>query len=150
MLEIMLSRPQGLSDQLEAMHRLLARSLGVDGAPATLRSAAQGAFPEINMGRSANAVEVFVFAPGLDAGSIDVTVERNVLKIAGSRAASIPRSDETVQLYANERPEGRFVRAVSLPDDADTSRVDARYRDGVLRVSVALAEAAKPQRIAVQ
>ena len=150
MLETMFNRPQGLFDQLDAMHRLLSRSLGVEGAPGTIRSVAHGAFPEINVGRTAKSVEVFVFAPGLDAASIDVTVERGVLKIAGAREPGPSKADAGVQSYAHERPMGRFARGISLPDDADTSRIDARYRDGILRVSIALNEAAQPQRITVQ
>lgn len=150
MLETMFARPQGVFDQLDAMQRLLSRSLGIEGSPGTIRSVAQGAFPEINVGRTAKSLEVFVFAPGLEAPSIDVVVERNVLKVSGARSSRIPRSDNNVQLYANERPEGKFVRAVSLPDDADTSRVEAKYKDGILRVSVALVEPAQPQRITVQ
>ena len=146
----MFARPQGLFDQLDAMHRLLSRSLGVEGSPGTIRSVAQGSFPEINVGRTAKSLAVFVFAPGLDAKSIDVVVERNVLKVSGARTSGIPRNDNNVQLYANERPEGKFVRAVSLPDDADTARVEAKYKDGILRVSIGLVEPAQPKRIAVK
>ena len=150
MLEIMHTRPQGLLDQIDAMQRLLARSLGVDGAPGGIRSVAYGAFPEINVGRTPTSVEVFAFAPGIDASSLDVTIERNVLKISGTRASGIPSREAKAQLYANERPEGRFSRAVSLPDDVDPLRVEAKYRDGVLRITVALSASAQPQRIAVQ
>jgi len=148
MIDTMLSRPQSLFDQLESMQRLLARSFG-DGAPGGIRAVGYGAFPEINVGRTPTSVEVFAFAPGIDASSLDVTIERNVLKIAGTRPAPSPGRDAQVQLYANERPQGRFSRAVSLPDDVDPLKVDAKYRDGVLRVSIALSAAAQPQRIAV-
>src|ERR1700742_728162 len=100
----MLSRPQGLFDQLETIHRLLARAGGFDGAPGGIRSVAYGAFPGINVGRTSSSVEVFSFAPGIDASSLDVTIERNVLKISGTRTSAIPRRDAQVQLYANERP----------------------------------------------
>jgi HSP20 family protein len=150
MLATLFARPQTLFDQLDAMQRLLSQSPGGNAGPSALRSVAHGAFPEINVGRGATSIEVFVFAPGLDAASIDVTVERNVLKISGTRASGIPQGEGRVQLYANERPDGRFARGVSLPDDADTSRIDARYRNGILRISVALSAAAQPQRIAVQ
>ena len=149
MLEMMLSRPQSLVDQLETVRRLLARSSNADGAPGSIRSVAYGAFPEINVGRTATSVEVFAFAPGIEPASLDVTIERNVLKISGVRASALPRRDAKVQVYANERPEGRFSRAVSLPDDVDPLKVEATYRDGVLRVSIALSAAAQPQRIAV-
>lgn len=150
MLEIMSTRPQSLFDQLDAMHRLLSRSFGVEGAPGAIRSVAYGAFPEINVARTASSVEVFAFAPGIDASSVEVTIERNVLKISGVRASGIPSRDAKVQLYANERPEGRFSRAVSLPDDVDPLKVEAKYRDGILRISIAVSAAAQPQRITVQ
>ena len=150
MFDTLLSRPQSLFDQLDAMQRLLSRSLGTEGAPGGIRSVAYGAFPEINVGRTPASIEVFAFAPGIDAASLDVTIERNVLKIAGARASTLPERDAKVQLYANERPAGRFSRAVSLPDDVDPLKVEARYLDGVLRISVALNAAAQPQRIAVR
>jgi HSP20 family protein len=150
MIDTMLSRPQSLFDQLETMQRLLSRSLGAEGAPGGIRSVAYGAFPEINVGRTPASVEVFAFAPGIDTASVEVTIERNVLKISGVRTSAIPARDTKMQLYSNERPEGHFSRAVSLPDDVDPLKVEAKYRDGILRVSVALNVAAQPQRIAVQ
>ncbi len=84
------------------------------------------------------------------AASIDVTVERGVLRISGERDGAGRGKDAKVQAYAAERPVGRFSRAVSLPDDADTSKVEAKYRDGVLQVSIGLSESAQPQRSKVQ
>lgn len=150
MFDTMLSRPQSLFDQLESLQRLLTRGGTGEGLPGSIRSVAFGAFPEINVGRTPKSVEVFAFAPGIDASSLDVTIERNVLKVSGTRSPAIPKGDNKVQLYANERPQGRFSRAVSLPDDVDATKVDAKYRDGILRVSIALSAAAQPQRISVQ
>jgi HSP20 family protein len=149
MLDTMFHRPQGLLDQLTTLHQALSRSLG-DGLPDAIRSVAAGSFPGINVGRTAKTVEVYAFAPGLDAGSIDVTVERGVLKISGERRGASQAGGDKVQAYAAERPQGRFTRALSLPDDVDTAKVEAKYRDGVLRVSIGLHEAAQPQRINVQ
>ena len=59
-------------------------------------------------------------------------------------------NDERVGVFSRERPSGRFRRAISLPDDVDPQRIDATYRDGVLRVSVARRESAQPKRIAIQ
>jgi HSP20 family protein len=146
----MLSRPQGLFEQIETIHRLLARASGVEGAPGGIRAVAYGAFPEINVGRTPTSVEVFAFAPGVDAASLEVTIERNVLKVSGARADLVPKTDGKVHLYANERPEGRFSRALSLPDDVDPLKVDATYRDGILRISIGLSASAQPRRIAVQ
>jgi len=148
MIDALFYRPQGLFDQLASLQRTLSRSLA-DGLPDAIRSTAAGSAPPVNIGRTPASIEVYAFAPGLDAGSIDVTIERGVLRIAGERKPVQP-GNEPVQTYASERSHGRFVRALSLPDDADTSKVEAYYRDGLLRVSVALQASAQPQRIAVQ
>ena len=150
MRDTMLSRPQGLFEQLETIHRLLARGAGFEVAPGGIRSVGFGAFPELNVGRTPKSVEVFAFAPGIATSTLDVTIERNVLKISGDRSSGIPEGDARLQVYANERPAGRFSRAVSLPDDVDPLKVQATYRDGILRVSVGLNASAQPQRISVQ
>ena len=150
MLDTMFHRPQGLFDQLNSLHQALTRSLAADGTPDAIRYVAAGSFPGINVGRTPTSVEVYAFAPGLDAASIDVTVERGVLKISGERRHTGPAGDPKVQTYAAERPVGRFTRALTLPDDADTGKVEASYRDGVLRVSVGVQETMQPQRIAVR
>jgi len=139
-----------LFDQLTSLQQALARSMSGDGTPNAIRSVAAGSFPGLNVGRTPKTVEVYAFAPGLDANSIDVTVERGVLRISGERRADAQAANPEVQTYAAERPQGRFTRALSLPDDVDTSKVEAKYRDGVLQVSIGLQEGSQPQRITVQ
>jgi HSP20 family protein len=95
-------------------------------------------------------VEIYAFAPGLDASKIDVTLDRGVLRISGERRSAIPDADGKVHVYTRERGTGSFTRAISLPDDVDPGRVNASYRDGVLQVSVARRESAQPKRITVQ
>ena len=68
----------------------------------------------------------------------------------GVRPASVPAEDGKSSVYANERFAGTFKRVISLPDDADPSRIEARYRNGVLRVTIARRESAQPRRIQVQ
>ena len=145
-----LYRPQALLEQLSQLQQALSRSLTPGGAPDGIRAAAAGSFPPINVGRTERSIEVYAFAPGLDAQGIDVTVERGVLRLSGERRPTERQAGQGVQVYAAERWHGRFSRAVALPDDADTTSVQASYRDGVLRVSVGLREAARPQRITVQ
>src|SRR4051794_19661689 len=94
-----------------------------------------GAFPALNVGTSAEALEIYAFAPGIDAQSIDVSVEKGLLAISGERAAqsgtgSSGGKSEERDVYANERFSGRFRRVVALPEDADPSRVEASYRNG--------------------
>lgn len=107
-------------------------------------------YPALNVGLRPESVEVYAFAPGLDPASIKVDLDRGVLSLAGERAASLPTaSDEKRTLHQAERFAGRFRRVVSLPDDIDPEQVSARYRDGVLQVSVARKPVQPARRINV-
>jgi HSP20 family protein len=111
-------------------------------------------FAALNIGTTPTSVEVYAFAPGVDAASLDVQVDQGVLTLTGERKAQAPadeaRTGAAVRYQQDsERFEGRFVRRVALPDDADASRVEASYRDGVLRITVARREAPQPRRVAV-
>jgi len=83
-------------------------------------------------GGTAQSVEVYAFAPGLDPATLDVNLDRGVLTIAGERKAGLPAQDEKTAVHINERFAGRFRRVVTLPDDVDPDGVSATYRDGVL------------------
>jgi HSP20 family protein len=111
------------------------------------------AFPQLNVGTSTDAVEIYAFAPGIDPKSIDVSVEKGLLAIAGERAAQpnnvqgeAPRERN---VYANERFAGKFRRVIALPEEADPARVEASYRNGVLKVVVPKRESSKPRQIQV-
>lgn len=83
--------------------------------------------------------------PGIDAESIDIDVERNVLTVRAERPA-LARDKE---MLAAERPRGVFSRQLILGDNLDTERVRAGYDSGVLRLSIPIAERAKPRKISV-
>jgi HSP20 family protein len=85
--------------------------------------------------------------PGVDPGSVDVSVENGMLTISAHRSA---RSDESAQWLANERFFGNFRRQISLGEGVDTSAIKATYENGVLTVTIPLAESAKPRKIAVE
>lgn len=152
MYESMMSYPGSLYGQFDRLRRELDDVFGAAGSPSSIRAVAPGTFPAINVGSTPQSIEVYAFAPGLDADKINVTLDRKVLTLSGERAPDLGDSgdDQPVSFYSRERLHGRFKRAVSLPDDIDPAQVKATYRNGVLRVSVARREAVQPQRIAVQ
>jgi HSP20 family protein len=150
MYESMLNFPHSLFGQFERLRRELDDTFGVAGLPNSIRSVASGRLPAVNVGRTPSSVEIYAFAPGLDAAKIDVTVDRGVLRISAERASAIPADDAKVSVYTRERESGSFTRAVALPDDVDPQHVQAHYRDGVLQVSIARREALQPRRIQVQ
>ena len=96
-------------------------------------------------GRTPNSVEIYAFAPGLDASKIEVTIDRGVLRISGERATAFPRRRARSTSMRTSAAAGSFTRAVSLPDDVDPAHVNASYRDGVLQVSVARREVGPTQ-----
>ena len=132
-----------LQDRID---QLFAGSRGASSIRAVSRA---GAFPALNVGTWAEALEIYAFAPGIDPGSIDVTVEKGLLTLSGERKSSDPRNQDA-SVYAKERFDGAFRRVVSLPEDADPGRVEASYRNGVLKVVVHRLEAAKPRQISVK
>ncbi|HUC13012.1 MAG TPA: Hsp20/alpha crystallin family protein [Acidimicrobiales bacterium] len=84
--------------------------------------------------------------PGIDPASIDLDVERNVLTV---RAERKPSTGPDVELVASERPRGVFSRQVILGDALDTDGITAAYTGGVLRLTIPVAERAKPRKIAI-
>ncbi len=147
MVATLLRTPASWFADFDRLQRELDRSLAGFGLPVSIRAAGGESFPPLNIGSTPQALEVYAFAPGIDPAQLEVTVDRNLLTIAGKRLLPQPAKDQTS--YAEERFSGSFRRVISLPEDADASKVEARYSDGVLRVSVARREAVQPRRIAV-
>jgi len=116
----------------------------------SIRGLGRGSFPALNMGSTAQSVEIYAFAPGVDPATLDVNLDKGVLAISGERKAGLPPQDTKVALHINERFTGRFRRVVSLPDDIDPNAVTATCRDGVLHISIKRRESAQPRRITIQ
>jgi HSP20 family protein len=89
---------------------------------------------------------VTVDLPGIDPGSIDLTVDGNTLTIRAGRTAPAP---EGAQWLAQERPFGTYLRQVSLGDGLNVQDIHATYDAGVLSVTIPVAEQAKPRKIAI-
>ena len=107
-----------------------------------------GAFsPALDVEETAEAFTLHVELPGVDADQVDVSLEENVLTIAGERGFYQERDAEGFRRI--ERHFGRFHRAVRLPDRVNPDGVSAAYRDGMLTITVPKAEEAKPRRIQI-
>jgi HSP20 family protein len=115
--------------------------------PTGIRSVARGSFPPINIGATPEAVDVYVFAAGLDPKTLDVSTQQNLITVSGER--QVPVRDDAVY-YRQERFNGEFRRTITVPDDVDPDHVDARYQDGVVHIRAQRREAAKPRQIEVK
>lgn len=83
--------------------------------------------------------------PGADPGSLDVGVDGRILTIRATRNAS----DDADEWLAQERSAGTFVRQLTLGNGVDLEGIEADYTDGVLTLTLPVAEAAKPRTIQV-
>lgn len=142
--------PGDLFAEMEGLQRQVEQLLGVRRAPSSIRAAERGAFPAINMGVTQDAIEVYAFAPGIDPASLDVSVDQGLLTLCGERRTALPDEGGKALIYAQERFDGTFRRAIGLPEEADTARVAASYRNGVLKIVIPKREASKPRRIEVK
>jgi HSP20 family protein len=135
-----------LFDQFRRLESEMGQLFGHSPWPAGIRSVQRGTFPPINVGATADRVEVYLFAAGLDARKLDLSIQQNLLCVSGGRKIE---SNEQAEYYRRERYDGDFRRVITLPDDVDPERVEARYRDGVLRITIQRREAARPRQISV-
>jgi HSP20 family protein len=139
--------PRDLFAELDRLQREMQQSY--DLSP-SIRGIARGGFPAMNVGSTPQSVEIYAFTPGIDPATIDVQLEKGVLTIAGERKAEQPDAEAKATLHIDERFDGPFRRVVTLPDDVDSNAVTAKYRDGVLHISIQRRQAAQPRRIEIQ
>ncbi|HEU5309522.1 MAG TPA: Hsp20/alpha crystallin family protein [Acidimicrobiia bacterium] len=99
----------------------------------------------VDVYRSGDDFIIEVDVPGMDPSSLDLTVERNMLSIAGERPA---RHDADVLLC--ERPHARFTRQLYLAENLDTDQVAANYEHGVLTITIPLSAKARGRQIEIK
>ena len=96
--------------------------------------------------RQGEAFVIHLDLPGVDPSSIDLTVEKNVLTVTATRQW---RPNEGQQVVASERPQGSFSRQLFLGESLDVDHISADYTNGVLTVTIPVAEAAKPRKVEI-
>jgi len=138
--------------RLDLMDALLGGSLSqAERLQQTLRRfevrAERGTGPAVNLWLNGDDAVVTAELPGVDARSLDVTVEGQVLTLRGERRTVEAGQGESVQ--HSERAQGEFVRTVELPFVVDAGKVSAKYERGVLEVTLPRAEAARAKLIPV-
>jgi len=122
------------TDPFRELDRVAQQVFGTTARPAAM---------PIDAYRKGDEFVVMFDLPGVDPGSINLTVERNVLTVHAERR----RSEEEVELLIGERPQGTFSRQLFLAETLDTERIAAEYTDGVLRLRIPVREQAKPRRV---
>jgi len=131
-------------DPFHDVDRVFNEMMGAQGAHLPFET---GLLP-LDLCRDGDHFTMTMDMPGVDPGSIDLSVEDNTLTVRASRTTSA--LSEGAQWLARERASGTFARQISLGRGLDTSRITARYDNGVLQVTIPVSAEAKPRKIAVE
>ncbi|MGX7729697.1 Hsp20/alpha crystallin family protein [Rhodococcus sp. 2H158] len=114
-------------------------------AQQVLGTAARPAVMPMDAWREGDKFVVEFDLPGVAEDSLDLDVERNVLTVHAER----PARDQGQEMVAAERPRGVFSRQLFLGENLDTDNIEATYDAGVLRLTIPVAEKAKPRKIEI-
>ena len=128
-------------DPFVEFDRLARRTFGAGHWTATVRPAMP-----MDVIRGKDEVQLRFDLPGVDAKSIDVTVDRGVLTVSAKRTEET-REDE--KLITRERVTGSFTRRLSLGDTLDSDKIEAAFAEGVLTVRLPLLAAAQPRKVEI-
>jgi HSP20 family protein len=137
-----------LFGEIDRLQRQMSALFG--NLPSSIRSSRSDAFPPLNIGSTDDSINVVAFAPGIDPATLEVTVDKGTLTIAGERKAPELAAGSGTRAYAKERFFGTFRRVIELPQNADPDKVEAGYSNGCLAVQIGKREASKPRAITIQ
>ncbi len=104
--------------------------------------------PPVDIEEDEKGFTILADLPGVSTQEIEITMDRGVLTIKGSRPP-VSEADRERLRHA-ERPRGTFLRRFTLPDTADTGKIAARVDAGVLILEIPKAVKAQPSRIPVE
>jgi HSP20 family protein len=104
--------------------------------------------PPVNLREEEHAFVIQMEVPGIKKEDIDIHLENNVLTLRGER--KFDKEEKAQGYHRIERSFGAFARYFSLPETVDPEKVKAEYKNGVLTVSLAKKELAKPRSIKVE
>lgn len=132
-------------DPLAQMRRdwasLMERLSGVAGD-----GSSAGVFPPMNVSEDAERYYVRALIPGVEADQLSVSMVNQTISVSGTRQSP---NEKDASYHRKERVEGSFSRSVTLPATFDGARVEAKYVDGILTLTLPKPEAAKPRRVNV-
>jgi HSP20 family protein len=128
-------------DPFRDFDRMTEQLLGVQSG-----SARAPRFMPMDLYRSGDHYVLHADLPGVDPGSVDVNVENGTLTIKAQRSE---RTEDGVQWISSERFAGVYLRQMALGDGIDADRITATYANGVLTVTLPVADRAKPRRVSV-
>jgi HSP20 family protein len=137
-----LIRLQHSMDPLDMVSDLLSHSLKESGNSFHL--------PDIDFQDEGDRFTLKADLPGIRKEDLDISVKGNTLTLKGERKEVSEVKDKKKGWHHSERWYGSFQRTLELPEEVDTSKVSASFKDGVLEITLPKSENAKPKQIRVE
>jgi HSP20 family protein len=106
--------------------------------------------PEADVLETENEIRVMIEMPGMQSDDIEIGLENNILTISGEKKEESQREGDRATWHLSERRYGQFSRSFLLPRDVEHERIEAKFEDGVLTVSIPKSERARRRRIEIR
>jgi HSP20 family protein len=136
----------GLSDRMERLFdEMVGRGLWRTSEERPLRGAW---VPAVNILEREDAIVISADLPGLKAEDVEVTVDQGTLSIRGERKLEEKAEGETY--HRVERVYGLFERTFTLPNTVDVSKIDARFKNGEMTLTLPKREESKPRSVKIK
>jgi HSP20 family protein len=129
----------------EEIDRMFGSAFSRFGGRDGLMPRAAGFSPRLDLSEEGDAFVVRVDIPGAEKSDIELKVEERTLTISGKREEAVEEEDRDKGFLRRERRSGEFRRTLALPEDVDPSSVTAKFRNGVLEVTVPKTHGEKPE-----
>lgn len=104
--------------------------------------------PAVDIYETKDSINIEVEAPGMKEEDIKINLENNTLTIYGER--KFEKKEEGKNYYRMERSYGSFSRSFLLPDNVDVDAIKAKYKDGVLTITLPKKPESKPKEIPIE
>ncbi|HEY9230197.1 MAG TPA: Hsp20/alpha crystallin family protein [Gemmatimonadaceae bacterium] len=134
------------------LDRMMTLNRAIDQAfNAGLTTESRAWVPATDIVEKKDAYVLYADLPGVDASTVDVAFEKNVLTIRGTKPTTLaaPETGE-LRVFAAERVTGKFERSVRLPEFVDGDKISAEFTNGLLTVTVPKAKAAQARKVEIK
>lgn len=136
--------------QLSSMDRefdsLLDNFFGAERWPANGRS--YTFTPRVNVNEKEDKFEVTAELPGMSKDEISIELHEGLLTLKGEK--NLEKEETNGNYHIRERSHGKFERIFTLPDYVEADKIEAEYKDGVLKVDIPKTEAPKPKEVKIK
>jgi HSP20 family protein len=108
----------------------------------------RGWAPRVNVKELGDKFEVTAEIPGMKKEEISIELREDLLTIKGEKV--LEKDENNGNYHISERSHGKFERTFTLPDFVEADKIEAEYKDGVLKVDIPKTEAPKPKEVKIK